>query len=139
MSDLVPIHLRVPAAHKGRWIRASRAAGMRLSDWIIEAVEAHMQRLVIIPDDVQFSDLQMTRDPGTGDVEFELDPLQKICRASGLDITEPNIDLLQLISQWYRVHRAAGGEPDPVQEDLIAEARAEDAAGQPFSLPPGRA
>ena len=38
------IHLRVPAATKGRWVRASRAAGMRLTDWIVDAVEAHMQQ-----------------------------------------------------------------------------------------------
>ncbi len=38
------IHLRVPADTKGRWISASRAAGMRLTDWIVDAVEAHMQQ-----------------------------------------------------------------------------------------------
>ena len=37
------IHLRVPATTKGRWVRASRAAGMRLTDWIVDAVEAHRQ------------------------------------------------------------------------------------------------
>lgn len=36
MNDSL-IHLRVPAATKGRWIRASRAAGMRLTDWIVGA------------------------------------------------------------------------------------------------------
>lgn len=41
MSDAL-IHLRVPAATKARWVRESRAAGMRLTDWIVEAVE--MQR-----------------------------------------------------------------------------------------------
>mgnify|MGYP001055295233 CR=1 FL=1 len=33
------IHLNVPAPLKGRWVRASRAAGMRLSDWIVQHVE----------------------------------------------------------------------------------------------------
>lgn len=33
------IHLRVPAATKARWVRESRAAGMRLTDWIVERVE----------------------------------------------------------------------------------------------------
>lgn len=33
------IHMRVPAATKARWVRASRAAGMRLTDYITEAVE----------------------------------------------------------------------------------------------------
>ena len=39
-------------------------------------------------------------------------------------------ELADLINQWYRVHLAAGGAPDLVQEDLIGEVRAEDAAGQ---------
>ena len=32
------IHLRVPAATKARWVRESRAAGMRLTDWITARV-----------------------------------------------------------------------------------------------------
>ena len=34
------IHLRVPAETKARWVRESRAAGMRLTDWIVSKVEA---------------------------------------------------------------------------------------------------
>ena len=34
------IHLRVSPALKGRWVRESRAAGMKLTDWIIQRVEA---------------------------------------------------------------------------------------------------
>lgn len=37
MSDAL-IHLRVPAATKARWVRESRAAGMRLTDWITARV-----------------------------------------------------------------------------------------------------
>jgi len=33
------IHLHVSAALKARWVRESRAAGMKLGDWIIERVE----------------------------------------------------------------------------------------------------
>lgn len=36
------IHLNVPATTKYRWIRASRAANMRLGDWITHAVDAYM-------------------------------------------------------------------------------------------------
>ena len=36
------IHLRVPAALKARWVRASRAAGMKLTDWIVEKTETTM-------------------------------------------------------------------------------------------------
>lgn len=40
------IHLRVPAALKGRWVRESRAAGMRLTDWIIERLERKQEPTV---------------------------------------------------------------------------------------------
>lgn len=39
MDDAV-IHLRVPAATKARWVRSSRDAGIRLSDWIIDRVDS---------------------------------------------------------------------------------------------------
>jgi len=41
-----------PAATKGRWVRASRAAGMRLTEWIVDAVEAHMQHGGPVADDL---------------------------------------------------------------------------------------
>lgn len=138
------IHLHVPAALKGRWIRASRAAGLRLSDWIIEAVEAHMQQVlaqIVIPDTVEFADLKLARTPD-GSVAFDWTPIRRICEASGVDIamiqaSEDNI--AGLLARWYSAHRADGGSPDLVAEDLILETRTEDAAGQPWSLPPGRA
>lgn len=145
MTDDATIHLRVPAALKGRWIRVSRAADMRLTDWIIEAVEAHMERQltrIAIPDDVQFSDLKLQRDPD-GAVSFDWTPIERICAASNLDPAilrdGPDDNVAGLIAHWYGVHRAAGGDPDPVQEDLLLELRAEDAAGQPYSHQPGRA
>ena len=97
------IHLRVPAALKARWVRESRAAGMRLTDWIVQRVEA----------------------------------------ASGLPkgffTGQPEDALASLITAWYDRHIAAGGARDPVADDLIAEVRAEDAEGQPYSHAPGRA
>jgi AraC-like DNA-binding protein len=39
MSDEALVHLRVPAAVKGRWVRESRADGQRLSDWLIQRIE----------------------------------------------------------------------------------------------------
>ena len=38
MSDAL-IHLRVPAEQKARWVRESRAAGMRLTDWIVARID----------------------------------------------------------------------------------------------------
>ena len=145
MPDDALIHLRVPASLKARWVRESRAAGMRLTDWILQRMEHAMQHkttTAIIPHDVRFSDLKLARDPD-GHVSFDWRPIERICAASGQDVAVfrdgPEDNLASLLSSWYHAHRSAGGEPDVVYEDLIAEVRAEDAAGQHYSHAPGRA
>lgn len=139
------VHLRVPAATKGRWIHASRAAGMRLSDWIIKAVETQMQQQltrIAIPDDIHFADLRLGRD-SDGAVSFDWTPIEHICAASGVPVElfrdGPEDNVAGLLMTWYRAHRESGGALDLVAEDLIAEATAEDAAGQPYSHAPGKA
>lgn len=142
MDDAL-IHLRVPAGLKARWVRESRAAGMRLTDWIIERVEAPQKMTMIaIPAGLDFSDLRLVRDP-SGDLSFDTAAIARIEQASGLPdghfMASPEDALGELIMQWYRMHRAAGGAPDAVAEDLIAEARAEDERGGGYSHQPGRA
>lgn len=137
------IHLRVPAATKARWVRESRAAGMRLGDWIVRAVEARMPvNPITIPDDVSFSDLRYAREPD-GSVSFDWAPIERICSASGIDIRlmrdGPEDNLAALISHWYRAHLAAGGARDAAMDDLIAEVDAENARGQHVSHAPGQA
>lgn len=66
----------------------------------------------------------------------------RICEASGIDpaITLSDEDNISgIIVAWYNAHRAAGGDADPVADDLIAECIAEDERGGGFSHPPGRA
>lgn len=144
MNDAL-IHLRVPAAVKGRWVRTSRAAGMRLSDYIIEAVEAKMQQQlarVAIPDGLDFADLRLSRE-ADGSVSFDWSVIERICAASGMPVellqggSEDNV--AGLLIGWYQAHRQRGGAADPVAEDLLAEVRAEAAAGQHVSHAPGRA
>ncbi|MBP7657197.1 MAG: hypothetical protein KA742_11720 [Pseudoxanthomonas sp.] len=144
MTDAT-IHLRIPAATKARWVRASRAAGMRLTDYITSAVEAYMQQQltrIAIPDDIEFADLRMAREPD-GSVSFDWSVIERICNTSGLPVEllrdAPEENVVGLIQSWYEIHRQHGGAPDPVIEDLAAEAAAEDAAGQPYSHAPGRA
>jgi hypothetical protein len=139
------IHLRVPAALKGRWVRASRAAGLRLTDWIVNAVEAHMHRQlthIAIPTDVRWEDLRLARDPD-GNVSFDWGPIERICQACGVDVAlfrdAPEDNLAQLLNTWYAAHRADGGEPCPIQEDLIAEALIEEQHGEHVSHQPCRA
>ena len=89
---------------------------------------------IAIPEGVAFADLRLARDPQTGD---------QVERESGLPagffMGQPEDALAALITTWYSQHLAAGGERDAVADDLIAEARAEDAAGQPYSHAPGQA
>ena len=139
------IHLQVPAATKGRWVRASRNAGLKLTDWITEIVEEHMRQQAVrvaIPDDLDFSDLRLSRDPD-GAVSFDWGVVERICEASGIDPAmmrdAPEDNVAGLLMGWYQAHRNGGGQPDPVAEDLIGETAIEDRSGQGFSLPPGRA
>jgi hypothetical protein len=79
-----------------------------------------------IPDDIDFADLKLARDPLTGDISFDWSPLERICEASGTDLdsfeAESEDSISELIVEWYAVHLARGGARDPVQEALIAEA-----------------
>ena len=143
------IYLRVPAAVKGRWVRASRAAGMRLTDWIAKAVEAQVeaqmsQQLtrIVIPSDVRFADLKLARERD-GHVSFDWRPVERVCAASGIDVSllretdEDNV--AGLLVAWYTAARANGEPEDATAEDLASEVRAEERIGQHVSLPPGRA
>ena len=144
MTDDATIHLRVPASLKSRWVRESRAAGMRLTDWIIQNVERNMPKAIPIniPADLDFSELKLARDPD-GMVSFDQKAIETIEQASGIAagffMSQPEDAVSSVIFAWYRHHLSSGGAPDATAEDLIAEVRAEDAAGQYASHPPGRA
>jgi hypothetical protein len=140
------IRLRVPAELKARWVRESRVAGMRLTDWIVSKVEAQPMKKttpISIPLGMTFADLRLERDSKTGDVSFDTSVIERIEQESGLPagffMGQHEDALAALITTWYSAHRAAGGDADPVAEDLLAEVLAEDAAGQPYSHAPGRA
>jgi hypothetical protein len=84
-----------------------------------------------IPVDISFEDLQLARDPVTGVVAFDLEPVERVCEANDIDadtfLTDDNIGVL--LNAWYQAHRTSGGAPDPVQEQLLAEVEAEDEFG----------
>jgi hypothetical protein len=88
---------------------------------------------IVIPDGVQFEDLKLTRDPVTSMVEFDMDPLERICEANDIDIgvfTDGGDGKVGgFLNAWYRAHRESGGAPDLVQEQLIAEVAAEEEFG----------
>lgn len=98
---------------------------------------------VTIPDGVEFADLHLSRNVDDGLVRFAMAPIAAICEASTLDLGEimegpqPLVGLL--IAAWYEAHIQQGGAPDPVQEDLMEEARLELEHGGGFAYPPGHA
>jgi hypothetical protein len=106
--------------------------------------ESSMRQLrVTIPDGVEFADLCLSRDINNGLLRFKMAPIEAICEASDLDLDamvegpRPLVGLL--IAAWYEAHLAQGGAPDPVQEDLVEEARLEMEHGGGFTYPPGHA
>lgn len=84
-----------------------------------------------IPIDISFEDLQLSRNPVTGVVAFNREPIERVCEANDIDaetfLSDDNIGAL--LSAWYQAHCASGGAPDPVQEQLLAEVEAEDKFG----------
>lgn len=92
-------------------------------------MERSLMRLAI-PEGLAFEALKLTRDPTTGEVEFDWAPIEAICAASGVDVAVfkngPEDNVSALIVAWYRAHRAGGGAVDAVQEELLAEVEAED-------------
>jgi hypothetical protein len=98
---------------------------------------------VTIPEGVEFADLCLSRDVDDGRVRFSMARIEAICEASALDLDElvdgPQPLVVLLIAAWYRAHISEGGTPDPVQEDLMGEARLEMEHGGGFAYPPGHA
>ena len=98
---------------------------------------------VTIPEGIEFAELRLSRDMANGLVRFEMAPIKAICRASALDPGEvmhgprPLVGLV--IALWYAAHLERGGAPDPVQENLMEEARLETKHGGGFTYPPGHA
>jgi hypothetical protein len=66
-------------------------------------------------------------------VSFDWAPVEKICHHNRLSVdlfknaSEDNV--AALIVAWYARHREAGGDPDPVTEEYLAEVKAENLAG----------
>jgi hypothetical protein len=90
---------------------------------------------IIIPGSVKFSDLDLSRDPITGEIAFSWEPIEIICQHSGIDSdlfrhqTEDNV--AELITRWYAAHIDGGGARDPIADQLIDEVLFEDLLGHP--------
>ncbi len=95
---------------------------------------------ITIPDGLTYADLKLSRD-ADGGVSFDTAVIERVREASGLSANALSTEdaIAGLLTTWYRAHLAEGGAPDPVQEELIAEARLEDERGGGYSHQPGRA
>jgi hypothetical protein len=118
---------------------------MRLTDFIVNAVEDYMHRQlanITIPDHISFADLKLARD-ADGMVSFDWSPVEAICKASNVPVEilkeGPEDNVSGLIVAWYESHLTAGGERDPVADDIIGEAIIEQQHGQNVSHAPGKA
>ena len=142
-SGLVVI--RATRLQRERWGALARAQGRALKHWILDTLDAEVERSMMkitIPANLPFSALRLGR-AEDGSVLFSRDAVKQVARASGLPVqfflnTDEN-NVASLIVAWYQVHRQHGGEPNPVADDLIAEVAFEDATGQSYSLSAGRA
>lgn len=85
-----------------------------------------------------FSRLHLTRDSATGDVEFSSAPISEMRHLNnGWPYTDD--DICWAINFLYDAHLRSGGSRNAAMDEIADEMRIEDAHGQHFSLPPGRA
>lgn len=49
-ETLSVIHINVPRALKARWVKASQSRGLKLTDWIIDKLEARTMKVYPIPE-----------------------------------------------------------------------------------------
>lgn len=86
--------------------------------------------IVEISDGLRFSDLNLTRDPTTGEIEFDTEPIKQIAEANpgvcAALSTEDGVSAL--LTAWYMTERATGYR-NYAQEQVIAEVQAEDDFG----------
>lgn len=77
-----------------------------------------------VPASVSFADLRLALEPN-GQISYNPMVITSIAQASGLPglfFMQSDAMATEVIFRWYSAHRLAGGAPDPVAEQLIAEA-----------------
>ena len=93
-----------------------------------------------VPDDLDFTALDLRRDPVTQEVLVAWAPIERICELSGVDprifLESHEDNVSRLVVAWYDMHRHHGGAPDAVAEQLLAEAVADELFGE-INVQPG--
>ena len=101
-----------------------------------------MIKVMVSPQGVDFSALNLRRDTTTGAISFDWEPIDQICEASGLPRDWARQDAENRASgimvAWYVSYLEQGGNRDAVADELFSEAFIEMAHGSD-SFSPGRA
>lgn len=104
--------------------------------------EITTQKIVLsVPPDMDFADLQLSR-RDDGNIRFKIETVERLCLDNELEpslVLSSEGNVCELIVRWYAAHRANGGDPDPVAEDIAKEILIELEHGQAVSFAPGRA
>ena len=82
------------------------------------------KKKIVIPAGMEFAELELERAQFTGRLLYKPEPLAAMFSANSIDVSQvfENEELADwLIAEWYLAHRAAGGERDPVAEEVFAE------------------
>lgn len=126
--------IRPARSQRERWGLLARAQGRALKNWILDTLDAEVQRAmanVTLPPDLPFAALRLGR-AADGRLLFSRDAIRRLVRHNRLPVTffldDPD-NLGALIVAWYRLHLDAGGAPDPVADGLLHEARQHDITG----------
>ena len=98
-------------------------------------------KVITIPPGVDFADLQLERELYTRRLRYKPGPLERLIAANRLAIRGTMFEeedlAAWLIAEWYIAHRTAGGEWDPVAEEVLAEVTALHATNIPALQPGG--
>jgi hypothetical protein len=99
---------------------------------------------ILLPEEIDFASLQLTRDPLTRQISFESEPIEALCECSGIDpdifLNGPQSNMAGLLVAWYAEHIRSGGQRDPVADQMLIEAITEAQHGkarvQPGAITP---
>jgi len=99
------------------------------------------QLKILLPEDIDFASLRLSRDPLTRQISFESEPIEALCERSGIDpeifLNGPQSNLAGLLAAWYAEHLRSGGQRDPVADQIFIEAITEAQYGAARVQPGG--
>ena len=77
---------------------------------------------LVVPEDLDFADLEIEREPKTDRLLFRPEPIARVAAANGQNPAEvlASEDLsMWFIMEWYVAHLGAGGAIDPVLQEYV--------------------